>query len=160
MGAGAGLPRDGAYVWFGNLGAPASSTVLKVAEDEATATAISPDGHYLVAGGDLSEAGVWDIQNPAQPMRTATLPAVKDAAMNLIDLTGLAFDAPGRSLAAVYGGFAVGGGIRLHAPGTWAVQAQRFQMTTYFPVSVALSAQGTALLAGEVSCHIFLICAD
>jgi hypothetical protein len=158
--AGAGLPRDGAYVWFGNLGASSQFSVLKSADEEATAAAISPDGRFLVSGGDLSEAGVWDIQVPAQPARSTALPAIRDSNMSLIPLTGLAFDAMGRSLAAVYGGFAVGGGIRLYAPGTWATQAQRFQMMTYYPVSVALAAQGNVLLAGEVACSLFVVCAD
>ena len=155
------IPADGAYVWFGNPAAVQDSTLIRVDQTEVGGVAISPDDRYLLAGGTGSEIGVWDVSNRAAPMRVKSIPVVKDPRNdNIFPVTSLAFSAGGRYAAATYGGWRLGGAVRIIDTASFTVLNERFGMLEYYPVSAALTPAADALLVGEIGCGVIALCRD
>jgi WD40 repeat protein len=157
------IPGDGAYVWFGNLANTAQFSLLKADTDSVDAVAISPDDRYLLAGGEDSEIGVWDVLTRERPSRIGMVaPALFDPRnTNRTPLTGLSFAGDGRHVAASYGGPFYNAGVRIiTVPGWQVLNTLPGMANSYYWVSVAFRPQGDMVIAGQIVCGLVTVCTD
>jgi hypothetical protein len=159
---GTGLPAGG-HVYLVNVNDPTRHQLLTLdttsEEDLEIGLALSTDGKRLAAGGADTVVKVWDVSNPSSPAKVKDLPPLMLANGNSEGVTALGFSPDGRFLAAGYGAVFTGERIRLFDAQTFTIRNER-DPDIWWPISLAFSPAGNALLAGSVNCNKIYYCQD
>jgi WD40 repeat protein len=129
---------------------------LPVSANGLWAAAFSPSGTQLAVGGYDSYIDIFNLplaSSSATPVVSFTV----DPPAELEDVNGIAFSPNGRYVA-VASGFSQG------SASIWDVTTQtqvgRYPLLQRFPLSVAFSPSGNAIVVGEHGCGKFLLCTE